>query len=183
MLLVQEVYLKLSTAHWRSGLKASGQGMLDSFIYNDLYFCMGKQLFKWKHSEHQKRENTFSMWRFLKAASLFVFFSENSAWICCALFYSCLVSLHNKLIRIKPFIFSVLIRHMQYSQLTLTGWIPGHILHYDTILWTLRLINELYFSLKGNPSRWSSSLLHADSPLPSPSRHRQGCVWYMADIR
>lgn len=134
------MYLILSSAHWRSALMASGQGMLDSFIYNDLYFCMGKQLFKWKHSEHQKRENTFSMLRFLKAASLFVFFSENSTRICSALFGSCLVSLHNKLICIKPFIFSVLIRHMQYSQHTLTGWIPGHILNYDSILWKLRLM-------------------------------------------
>lgn len=105
MLLVQEVYLKLSWAHWRSGLKDSGQDTLDSFIHNDLYFCMGKQLFKWKHSEHQRRENTFSMLRFLKAASLFVFFSENGSLICSALFDSCLVSLHNKLIFIKPLIF------------------------------------------------------------------------------
>lgn len=140
MLLVQEVYLKLSWAHWRSGLKDSGQDMLDSFIHNDLYFCMSKQLFKWKHSEHQRRENTFSMLRFLKAASLFVFFSENGTWICSALFDSCLVSLHNKLIFIKPLICSVFTRHMQCSQLSLAGWIPGHILHYDMILWKWRLI-------------------------------------------
>lgn len=169
---------------------ASGQGMLDSFIYNDLYFCMGKQLFKWKHSEHQKRENTFSMLRFLKAASLFVFFSENSTRICSALFGSCLVSLHNKLICIKPFIFfcshqthaifptyAYRVNPRSYFEL----WLDFMKIRVDESFFAL--INELNFSLKGNPSRWSSSRLHADSPLPSPSRHRQGCVWYMADIR
>lgn len=57
-----------------------------------MYSWVGKQQFEWKHSEHQRRENTFSVLRFLKAASLFVFFSEDSMRICSALFDLCLVS-------------------------------------------------------------------------------------------
>lgn len=130
-------------------------------------------MLKWKHSEHQRRENTFSVLRFLKAASLFVFFSEDSMWICSALFDLCLVSLHNKLRCIKPFIFSVVIRYMQHSQqpriITRCDENEGWLKFFRIDKWAVfffqgKSIQMVFLP----PTRWFSSSVS----FPTPARMR-----------
>ncbi len=125
-----------------------------------------------------------------QGCSLLHFFSEDATWICSALFDLCLVSLHNKLICMKILIIllssdtcNIPTKHIMCGSY-FTLWRDFmNIKSVGCLMKFFALINELCYSLKGNPSRWSSSLIHSDSPLPSPPRHRQGCVWYMADIR